>query len=86
MLYFRRVIKARVKRSPSEGNKGQKKEKKVEGKRAMATLDLLKLAEENLGLPIIAEVDSDVVADDCCMSWFDEVTGSLDSISPEPET
>nr|DAU85595.1 MAG TPA: hypothetical protein [Caudoviricetes sp.] len=51
-------------------------EKKVEGKRSLATLELLKLAEENPELPIIAEVNSDVVPDDCCMSWFGEVTGA----------
>lgn len=51
-------------------------EKKVEGKRSLATLELLKLAEENPELPIIAEVNSDVVEDDCYMSWFGEVTGA----------
>lgn len=51
-------------------------EKQVEGKRSLATLELLKLAEENPELPIIAEVDSDVVPDDCCMSWFGKVTGA----------
>lgn len=47
-----------------------------EGKRSLATLELLKLAEENPELPIIAEVNSDVVPDDCCMSWFGKVTGA----------
>lgn len=51
-------------------------EKQVEGKREPATLELLKLAEENPELPIIAEVNSDVVPDDCCMSWFGKVTGA----------
>lgn len=50
--------------------------KKVESKRSLATLELLKLAEENPELPIIAEVDSEVVADEGCMSWFGEVTES----------
>lgn len=50
--------------------------KKVEGKSGLAMLELLKLAEENPGLQIIAEVDSDVVADDCFASWFGEVTGA----------
>lgn len=49
-------------------------EKKVEGKRSLATLELLKLAEENPELPIIAEVNSDVVADDGYISWFGEIT------------
>lgn len=52
-------------------------EKKVEVKRSSATLELLKLAEENPGLQIIAEVDSDVVAEDGYMFWFGEVTGAL---------
>lgn len=52
-------------------------EKKVEVKRSLATLELLKLAEENPGLPIIAEVDSEVVAEDGYMFWFGEVTGAL---------
>lgn len=51
-------------------------EKKVEGKRSLATLELLKLAEENPGLPIIAKVDSEVVAEDGYMFWFGEVTGA----------
>lgn len=49
-------------------------DKKVESKRTVATLELLKLTEENPELPIIAEVNSDVVADDGYMSWFGEVT------------
>lgn len=49
-------------------------DKKVESKRTVVTLELLKLAEENPELPIIAEVNSDVVADDGYMSWFGEVT------------
>lgn len=49
-------------------------EEKVKGEKGPATLELLKLAEENPGLPIIAEVNSDVVADDGYMSWFGEVT------------
>lgn len=48
----------------------------VEGKRGLATLELLKLAEENPRLPIIAEVDSEVVAEDGYMFWFGEVTGA----------
>lgn len=56
--------------------KERKEMKKVEGKREPATLELLKLVEENPELPIIAEVNSDVVEDDCCMSWFGEVIGS----------
>lgn len=51
-------------------------EKKVEDKRSLATLELLKLAEENPELPIIAEVDSEVVAEDGYMFWFGEVTGA----------
>lgn len=51
-------------------------EKKVESKRSLATLELLKLAEENPGLPIIAKVDSEVVAEDGYMWWFGEVTGA----------
>lgn len=51
-------------------------EKKVESKRSLATLELLKLAEENPGLPIIAMVDSEVVAEDGYMWWFGEVTGA----------
>lgn len=51
--------------------------KQVESKRALATLELLELAEENPGLPIIAEVDSEVVAEDGYMFWFGEVTGAL---------
>lgn len=51
-------------------------EKQVEGKRSLATLALLKLAEENPGLPIIVEVDSEVVAEDGYMFWFGEVTGA----------
>lgn len=50
-------------------------EKKVESKRVLATLELQELIEENPELPIIAEVNSDVVEDDCCMSWFGKVTG-----------
>lgn len=49
-------------------------EKKVKEEKESATLKLLKLAEENPGLPIIAEVNSNVVADDGYMSWFGEVT------------
>lgn len=52
-------------------------EKKVEDKRGLATLELLKLAEENPELPIIAEVDSEVVAEDGYMFWFGKVTGAL---------
>lgn len=51
-------------------------EKQVEGKRSSATLELLKLAEENPERPIIAEVDSEVVAEDGYMFWFGEVTGA----------
>lgn len=51
-------------------------EKQVEGKRSLATLELPKLAEENPELPIIAEVDSEVVAEDGYMFWFGEVTGA----------
>lgn len=51
--------------------------KQVESKKVLATLELLELAEENPGLPIIAEVDSEVVAEDGCMFWFGEVTGAL---------
>lgn len=51
-------------------------EKQVEGKRSSATLELLKLAEENPELPIIAEVDSEVVAEDGYIFWFGEVTGT----------
>lgn len=50
--------------------------KKVESKRSSATLELLKLAEENPELPIIAEVDSEVVAEDGYIFWFGEVTGA----------
>lgn len=48
--------------------------KKVEGEKGPATLELLKLAKENPGLPVIAEVNSEVVADDGYTSWFGEVT------------
>ena len=51
-------------------------EKKVEDKRSLATLELLILAEENPELPIIAEVDSEVVAEDGYIFWFGEVTGA----------
>lgn len=51
-------------------------EEKAEGKRSLATLELLKLSEENPELPIIAEVDSEVVAEDGYMWWFGEVTGA----------
>lgn len=49
-------------------------EKKAEDEKESAALELLKLAKENPGLPIIAEVNSDVVADDGYMSWFGEIT------------
>lgn len=51
-------------------------EKKVEDKRSLATLELLKLAEENPELPIIAEVDSEVVAAYGCLFWFGEIIGA----------
>lgn len=51
-------------------------EKKVESKRVQATLELLELAEENPGLPIIAEVNSEVIGNESYMSLFGEVTGA----------
>lgn len=51
-------------------------EKKVEGKRSLATLELLKLAEENPELPIIAEVNSEVIGNESYMSLFGEATGA----------
>lgn len=50
--------------------------KQVESKRVLATLELLELIEENPELPIIAEVNSEVVADDRFMSWFGKITGA----------
>ena len=47
----------------------------VEGKRSLATLELLKLAKENPGLPIIARVYPDVI-DDSCVWCYGEVTGA----------
>lgn len=49
-------------------------EKKAEDEKESATLELLKLTKENPRLPIIAEVNSEVVADDGYISWFGEIT------------
>lgn len=49
-------------------------EGKIKDEKESATLELMKLAKENPGLPIIAEVNSEVVADDGYMTWFGEVT------------
>lgn len=51
-------------------------EKNVEGKRSLATLELLKIAEENPGLPIIAEMYSEVTGNENYISCFGEVTGA----------
>lgn len=51
-------------------------ERKIKDEKGSATLELMKLAKENPGLPIIAEVDSEVVAEDGYMFWFGEVTGA----------
>lgn len=52
--------------------------KKVEVVRSSATIELLELAEENPGLPIIVEGSSAAIAisDYGCLSWFGKVAGA----------